>query len=149
MDIRQVWKMYLLPCSHCPAFFGPATKMVWNTLQGAHHRKEALSRAALTSLYLLVTCRCCLLLTGQVLHPSQPLLRPALNACLCPSAALPEPLAPLSSPGPPMPRLSHAPPFLNSSITRPRPTPVFRVDRTCGPRITRLGSSSYCKTSQH
>lgn len=137
--------MYPLPWSHCPAFFGSATKMAWDTLQGVHHRKEALSRAALASLYLLVTCWCCLLLAGQVLQFSQPLLRPALNACLCPSAALPEPLEPLSFPEPPMLCLSHAPPFLNSSISGPHPAPVFWVD-PCTPQITCRGSSSYCKT---
>lgn len=26
---QQVWKIYPLPCSHCPAFFGAATKMAW------------------------------------------------------------------------------------------------------------------------
>lgn len=130
------------------SFLDQQLKWPGDTLQGAHHRKEALSWAALARLYLLITCRCCLLSAGQVLHPSQSLLRLAFNACLCPSAALPESPALLSFPEPPMTSLSHAPPFLNSSIARPRPAPVFRVD-PCGPQITRRGSSSYCKTSQH
>lgn len=112
---QQVLKIYPLPHSHCPAFPGRTTKMARGSPAGCPP-----SRAALASLNRLVTCQCGLLLADQVLHAAgQPLQRPSLTPCLPPSAALCL-LASFSSSAP-LPRLPHAPPFLNRSAVRPRP----------------------------
>lgn len=119
--------MYPLPCSHCPAFFGPATKMAWDTLQGVHHQKEALSPAALASLYLLPSVGW----PGFALQSTSPA---SCTQCLpspicCPARASGTSLLSRASYAPPLPR-SALPQQLHLPAT---PASVFRVD-PCGPR---------------